>query len=134
MLSVSEKLFNDKMRKLALELRDKHMAGAPPELIAAQLGYSAVMHVFAICGPSLEVGSVRSQQLDIRDLANSLSLLTVHLLEPLSPEHQTVSFQAVTRGIVNAFGREPTHPLHKLYLKHFGADADGASNTNPDTN
>lgn len=120
MLSLSERLFHDKLRKLAEELRDKHMQGAPTEIVASQLAYFAVMQVFGISGPALEVGDQRSQTLDTRDIATTLSLVAVHLLEGMSPEHQTASFQAVTRGIVNAFGRDEGHPLHPLYLKHFG--------------
>ncbi len=119
MLSLSERLFHDKLRKLASELNDKLMVGAPREIVAAQLAYWSVMQVFGLTSPALEVGETRSQTLDVRDIANTLSLISVHLLEGMSPEHQTVSFQAVSRGMINAFGSDEGHPMHPLYLKWF---------------
>ena len=133
MLSLSERLFHEKLGKLVDEMRVKHMPGAPAEIVAAQLAYLAISAVFAKSAPSLEVGDQRSQRLDSRDIASTLSFLAATLLEPMSPEQQTVSMQAITRGIVKAFGEAEGHPLHPLYLKFFGADANGAADPNHDS-
>lgn len=120
-LTVAERLYHGKLRKLAETLRDRMMAGAPTPMVAAQLAYHAASTVFAISGPSLDVGDTRSQRVDSREIAEVILIFTVELIESMPPATQMKIIQTLNRGLLIALASDPGHPLHPAYLRHIAA-------------